>query len=60
MHTFISVEDYDKIKKGESIEIVVEAKNREPMIVFVSGVSFSNSEPDYSNYENARFNGEFD
>ena len=28
---FISAKDYDKIKKGEEIEIVVEAKNRPPM-----------------------------
>lgn len=60
MTTFIRAKDYDKIKKGEDVEIVVEAKNREPMRVFVSSISFSTSESDYANYKNAVFNGEVD
>ena len=60
MTTFIRAKDYDKIKKGEDVEIVVEAKNREPMRVFVSSISFSTSESDYVNYKNAVFNGEVD
>lgn len=60
MATFIRAKDYDKIKKGEDVEIVVEAKNREPMRVFVSSISFSTSESDYANYKNAVFNGEVD
>lgn len=35
MTTFIKVRDYDKIKKGEQIEIIVEAKNRLPMLIYV-------------------------
>ena len=60
MTTFIRAKDYDKIKKGEDVEIVVEAKNREPMRVFVNSISFSTSESDYANYKNAVFNGEVD
>lgn len=60
MTTFIRAKDYDKIKKGEDVEIVVEAKNREPMKVFISNISFSTDKSDYANYKNARFNGEFD
>lgn len=57
MTTFIKVRDYDKIKKGEKIEIVVEAKNRSPMLVCVyQGAPTSNS--GYSGYENVIFNGE--
>lgn len=59
MTTFISAKDYDKIKNKEDVEIVVEAKNREPMVVFVSSIPFSSSKT-YANYENARFNGECD
>lgn len=59
MTTFIRAKDYDKIKKGEDVEIIVEAKNREPMKVFVSNISFSTDKSDDANYENARFNGEF-
>lgn len=56
MTTFIKVRDYDKIKKGEKIEIVVEAKNRSPILVCVyQGVSTSTVDSDY---ENAIFNGE--
>lgn len=32
----LSVKEYDKIRKGEEVEIVVTAKNREPMIIFAS------------------------
>lgn len=60
MATFIRAKDYDKIKKGEDVEIVVEAKNREPMEVFVSRISFSTIKTDDANYENAVFNGECD
>ena len=58
MVTFIRAKDYDKIKNGEDVEIVVEAKNREPMKVFVSNLSFSTNKSDDANYENAVFNGE--
>ena len=60
MTTFIRAKDYDKIKKGEDVEIIVEAKNREPMRVFVSSISFSTNKSDYANYKNAVFNGEVD
>lgn len=60
MHIFIRCKDYDKIKKDEAVKLVVEAKNREPMEVYVKSTAFSNDKIDYGNYENARFNGEFD
>lgn len=57
MATFIKAGDYDKIKKGEKIEIVVEAKNRSPMLVCVyQGAPIKDG--DCSGYENAIFNGE--
>ena len=56
MTTFIKVRDYDKIKKGEKIEIIVEAKNRLPMLIYVyQGVPTPTGDSDY---ENAIFNGE--
>lgn len=60
MAIFVRAEDYDKIKKGKDVEIVIEAMNREPMTVFVNTTSVYTIKTDYSNYENARFNGEFD
>ena len=60
MTTFIKVKDYDRIKKGEDVEIVVEAKNREPMVVYVSNMSFSTDNSNVSGYANAVFNGECD
>lgn len=60
MAIFVRAEDYDKIKKGKDVEIVIEATNREPMTVFISTTSVYTIKTDYSNYENARFNSEFD
>ena len=57
---FISCKDYDKIKKGEDVEIVVEAKCREPMIVYVSKSFLSTDKSDNAGCENIVFNGEID
>lgn len=35
MAIFIRKKDYDAIKSGEEIEIVVEAQGREPMCVYI-------------------------
>lgn len=58
---FISAKDYDKIKKGEEIEIVVEAKNRPPMRILASiDPVCSSTSTKFTGYENAIFNGECD
>ena len=45
-----------KYKKGEKIEIIVETKNRLPMLIYVyQGVPTPTVDSDY---ENAIFNGE--
>ena len=55
---FIGVKDYERIKNGDEILMIVETKGEDPMYVNVSAESKKQSN-DYSNYENARFNGEF-
>lgn len=56
--TQIKTKDYDRIKKGDEVVLVVEATNREPMKIFASIYSLSDDTPDHSGYENAVFNGE--
>lgn len=57
--TFIKASDYDRLKKYEEIELVVEAKNRKPMKIYASQISLAEDYgPDCSGYEGAVFNGE--
>ena len=61
MRVFISAKDYDKIKDGDDVELVVEARNRAPMSVYVSPMLYSVTKSnDAAGYENAKFNGEAD
>ena len=55
----IGIKDYERIKNGEEILMVVEAKGEHPIYVNVSAYSQKSSN-DCSNYENAVFNGECD
>lgn len=41
MAVFISTKDYDKIKDGDDVELVVEAVGRSPMSVYVSPMLYS-------------------
>lgn len=41
MRVFISAKDYDKIKDGDDVELVVEARDRAPMSVYVSPMLYS-------------------
>lgn len=57
--TFIKASDYDRLKKYEEIELVVEAKNRKPMKIYASRISLvEDYDPDCSGYEGAAFNCE--
>ena len=56
--TWIKASDYDKLQKFDEIEIIVQAKNRTPMKVFMSLISLVENESNYCNYENALFNSE--
>lgn len=61
MRVLISTKDYDKIKDGDDVELVVEARNRAPMSVYVSPMFYSATKSnDAAGYENAKFNGEVD
>ena len=62
MRVFISAGDYDRIKKGEEVEILVEAKNRPVMAIWAFIASTGSSSPSSkpTGYENAVFNGECD
>lgn len=53
MNVAISARDYDKIKKGEKVEIVVKAINRGPMVVECSSKTINKL---LARYENAQFN----
>ena len=55
---FISKKDYESIKNNKEIIAIVEAKGEHPMYVDISPHGNKNSNSDYSNYENAVFNGE--
>lgn len=57
--TMIKTKDYDELVRGGEVEIIVEAKNRKPIAVFMSPYSCDTSD-DCSGYENAVFNGEVD
>lgn len=55
----ISALDYDRIKNGETIELVVNAKNRKIMTIWASGDRICASvSTKLTGYENAIFNGE--
>lgn len=43
MSVFISTNVYDRIKDGEDIEIVIEAKGRAPMSVCVCPIHYSDA-----------------
>ena len=55
---FISKKEYESIKSNRETIAIVEAKGECPMYVNISPYSNKNSNSDYSNYENAVFNGE--
>lgn len=50
MAAFISIKDYDEIKNGNSVEIVVEAVNRSPMSVCVCPVHHDDAPYDITVY----------
>ena len=55
-HIFLSIKDYEQIKKGEDVLIAVEAKGEPCMYALLS--PYPHKINDYSGYENAIFNGE--
>ena len=54
----ISKKEYESIKSNKETMAIVEAKGECPMYINISPYSNKNSNSDYSNYENAVFNGE--
>lgn len=55
---FVSRKDYEAIKNGKDILIVVEAKGESAMYACIRSYATSSSSGNYSGYENAVFNGE--
>ena len=56
----ISKKEYESIKSNKETMFVVEAKGERPMYVDISPHGNKKSNSDYSNYDNAIFNGECD
>lgn len=56
---FLDRKYYEKIKNGEEVLIVVEASGESQMYATISAYPHKSS-TNYSNYENAVFNGECD
>ena len=57
---FVSRSEYEAIKKGKDILIVVEAKGESAMYACVRAYTTNSSSDRHSGYENAIFNGEVD
>ena len=56
----ISKKEYESIKSKKETMAIVETKGEYPMYVDISPHDNKNSNSDYSNYDNAVFNGECD
>lgn len=56
MKVVISARDYDKMKNGEKVVIIVSAINRKPMSIECSSKAINDI---IACYENAQFNGSY-
>ena len=60
IHFLVSRKEYESIKSNKETMVIVEAKGEHPIYVDISPHVNKKSNDDYSNYENAVFNGECD